>query len=154
TVLPAWAALMLVTTLIIAAAMIVTWRYDPTRIVSPLLQFATNSPADAVAVTQRQLSDTRWLGAGAGTYDALLPLYQNLGSSAVAKPPSTASLLAIELGWPMFAFVIAAAAWLIAALYRGALARGRDSCYPAAAVACAIVILAEAFCNTSLLNSC
>jgi hypothetical protein len=43
---------------------------------------------------------------------------------------------------------------LIVVLYRGALVRGRDSFYPAAAAACAIIILGQAFCDTSLLNSC
>jgi hypothetical protein len=53
----------------------------------------------------------------------------------------------------MFLVVMVAATWLIVLLCRGALARGRDSFYPAAAAACAIVILGEAFCDTSLLRS-
>jgi cell division protein FtsW (lipid II flippase) len=121
--------------------------------VSLLLQFATAAPADAISLTQRLLSDAGWLGAGAGTFPALLPIYQDLGSS-VTNAPSTASVFVIELGWPMFLFVIAIAAWLIVMLYRGALARGRDSFYPAAAAACAVTILGEAFCDTSLLHSC
>jgi hypothetical protein len=153
TALPGWAALMLTTTLLLAAAMIVAWRYDPVRSVSPLLQFATASSADAISLTQRLLSDTGWLGAGAGTYSTLLPIYQELGSS-VTNAPSTASVFAIELGWPIFFFIIAIAAWLIVLLYRGALARGRDSYYPAVAAACAVVLFGEAFCDTSLLNSC
>jgi len=153
TALPGWAALMLTTTLLLAAAMIVAWRYDPMRSVSPLLQFATASSADAISLTQRLLSDTRWLGTGAGTYSTLLPIYQEL-SSSVTNAPSTASALAIELGWPIFFFIIATTAWLIIMLYRGALARGRDSYYPAVAAACAVVLFGEAFCDTSLLNSC
>ena len=153
TALPSWAALMLTATMLLAAAMIVLWRYDPLRTVSPILQFAAASPADAVSLTQRLLSDTGWLGTGAGTYSTLLPLYQALGSP-VTKAPSTASAFAIELGWPIFLVIIATAAWLIVLLYRGALARGRDSFYPAAAASCAVIILGEAFCDTSLLNSC
>ncbi len=153
TALPGWAALMLTTTLLLAAAMIVAWRYDPMRAVSPLLQFATTSPADAISLTQRLLSDTGWLGTGAGTYSTLVPIYQELGSS-VTNAPSTASAFAIELGWPMFLFIIAMAAWLIVMLYRGALARGRDSFYPAAAAACTVMILGESFCDTSLVNCC
>jgi hypothetical protein len=148
-----WAALLLIATMLVAAAMIVFWRYDPTRALSPFLQFATASSPGAIAVTQRMLSDTSWLGAGAGTFSALLPLYQDLGSS-VTQPPSTISALAIELGWPMALFAIVTAIWLVAILYRGALARGRDSFYPAAAAAGAVTMLAEAFCDSSLLNSC
>jgi hypothetical protein len=53
----------------------------------------------------------------------------------------------------MAVFAIASTIWLIAILFRGALARGRDSFYPAAAMACTIIVLGEAFCNTGLLNS-
>jgi hypothetical protein len=148
-----WAALLLVATMLVAAAMIVLWRYDPTRALSPFLQFATASSPDAIAVTQRMLSDASWLGAGAGTFSALLPLYQDLGSS-VTQPPSTISALAIELGWPMALFAIASTTWLAVILYRGALNRGRDSFYSAAAAAGVVTILAEAFCDASLLNSC
>jgi len=151
--LPLWAALILVATMLVAAAMIAQWRYDPTRALSPFLQFAAASSPDAIAVTQRMLSDTSWLGAGAGTFAALQPLYRDLGSS-VTQPPSTMSALAIELGWPMALFAIATAIWLVVILYRGALTRGRDSFYPAAAAAGAVTMLAEAFCDSSLLNSC
>jgi hypothetical protein len=64
------------------------------------------------------------------------------------------SALAIELGWPMAVFAIATAIWLVVILYRGALTRGRDSFYPAAAAAGAVMVLSEAFCDASLLNSC
>jgi len=151
--LPLWAALILVATMLVAAAMIAQWRYDPTRALSPFLQFAAASSPDAIAVTQRMLSDTSWLGAGAGTFAALQPLYRDLGSS-VTQPPSTMSALAIELGWPMALFAIATAIWLVVILYRGALTRGRDSFYPAAAAAGTVTMLAKAFCDSSLLNSC
>jgi hypothetical protein len=148
-----WAALMLIATMLVAAGMIVLWRYNSTRALSPFLQFATASPPDAISAAQRMLSDTSWLGAGAGNFAALLPLYQDLGSS-VTQPPSTISALAIELGWPMALFAIALAIWLAVILYRGALNRGRDSFYPAAAAAGAVIMLGEAFCDASLLNSC
>ena len=64
------------------------------------------------------------------------------------------SALAIELGWPMALFASATAIWLVVILYRGALTRGRDSFYPAAAAAGTVTMLAEAFCDSSLLNSC
>jgi hypothetical protein len=148
-----WAALILLATILVAAAMIVLWRYDSTRALSPFLQFATASSPDALSATQRMLSDASWLGAGAGTFSALLPLYQDLGSS-ITQPPSTISVLAIELGWPMALFAIALAIWLAVVLYRSALNRGRDSFYPAAAAAGAVTVLGQAFCDSSLLNSC
>jgi hypothetical protein len=148
-----WATGMFLTTMIIAAAMIILWRYDSVRALSPFLQFATAASSDAISVAQRLLSDTGWLGTGAGTYAPLLPIYQELGSS-VTRAPSTASAFAIELGSPMALFTIAATIGLIVVLYRGALDRGRDSFYPAAAAACTIIILGQAFCDTSLLHSC
>ena len=151
--LASWATAILLATIIIAAAMIILWRYDTVRSLSPFLQFATAASPDAISIAQRLLSDTGWLGTGAATYAPLLPIYQELGSS-VTKAPSTASAFAIELGWPMALFGIAATIGLVVVLYRGALVRGRDSFYPAAAAACTIVILGQAFCDTSLLHSC
>jgi hypothetical protein len=147
-----WAMFALVGAMIVAAAMIVVWRYDPTRGLSPLFQFASASSVDALSMTQRMLYDSRWVGTGAGTFAAVLPIYQDLGSSMVL-PPSTISGFAVELGLPMTLFVIAFAAWLIVVLYRAALSRGRDSFYSAAAAAGVVILLAEAFCDASLLNA-
>jgi hypothetical protein len=151
--LASWVTGIFIATMIAAAAMIVVWRYDPLRMLSPFLQFAAAAPSDAISVAQRILSDTGWQGTGAATYAQLLPIYQELGSS-VTRAPSTTSAFAIELGWPMTLFTIAVTIGLIVVLFRGALARGRDSFYPAAAAACVVIVLCQAFCDTSLLHSC
>jgi hypothetical protein len=151
--LAGWATGIFISTMIIAAAMIILWRYDSARALSPLLQFATSASPDAISIAQRIMSDTGWLGIGTGAYEPLLPIYQELGNS-VTRAPSTASAFAIELGWPMALFIITAAIWLVLVLFRGAFFRGRDSFYSAAAAACTVVILGQAFCDTSLLHSC
>jgi hypothetical protein len=148
--LAGWAAGFLVATMIIAVAMIIVWRSGTSQPVSPLLQF-TSASSEAIAMTQRLLSDTRWLGTGAGTFAAALPLYQDLGSS-LSAPPSTVAGLAIELGQLMCLFAMAFAIWLAIILYRGALRRRRDSFYAAAAAAVVVVLLGQAFCDASLTN--
>jgi hypothetical protein len=151
--LAGWAAGIVIATMIAAAAMIVLWRFDSVHALSPFLQFATSASPDAISVARRTLADTGWMGIGAGTYAALLPVYQEL-SSSVTKAPSTVAAFAIELGWPMALFIIAVTCGLVVIFFRGALARGRDSFYPAAAGACAIIVLGQAFCDTSLLDTC
>ena len=150
--LGSWAALTLIGTMAIAAAMIILWRYDSSRSLSPFLHFASPSSEDAISITQRMFADSRWLGTGAGTFTAVLPIYQDLGSS-ITQPPSTISGYAIELGLPMSICIIAIAVWLIVILYRGALNRGRDSFYSAAAAAGVVIVLGEAFCDASLRNT-
>ena len=147
-----WAAGFFVATVIIAAGMIVLWRYGASQPVSPLLQFASAS-SEAISITQSLLFDTRWLGTGAGTYAAVLPLYQDLGSS-LSTPPSTIALLAIELGQPMCFLAMALTIWLAIILYQGALRRRRDSFYSAAAAAAIVALVGGAFCDASLTNSC
>ena len=151
--LESWALGIFIATMITAAAMIILWRYDSARMLSPFLQFASAASPESISVAQRILSDTGWLGTGAATYAPLLPIYQELGSS-VTNAPSTASAFAIELGWPMALFAIAVTIGVVIMLYRGALFRGRDSFYPAAAAACGVIMLGQAFCATSLLHSC
>ena len=151
--LESWALGIFIATMIAAAAMVIVWRYDSSRMLSPFLQFASAAAPNAISITQRILSDTSWPGTGAATFAPLLPIYQELGSS-VTSAPSTASAFAIELGWPMTLFTIAVTVGLFVTLYLGALARGRDSFYPAAAAASTIIILSQAFCDAGLLHSC
>lgn len=151
--LAGWVSGIFISAMITAAAMIVLWRYDFVGGLSPLLQFATSSSPDAVSVARRILSDTGWMGIGTGAYTLLLPVYEELGSS-VTRAPSTAAAFAIELGWPMALFAIVATIGLIVIFFRGALIRGRDSFYPAAAAACSVIVLGQAFCDISLLHSC
>jgi hypothetical protein len=147
-----WATGIFVAVFVTAAVMVILWRYDSVGTFSPYLQFATGASAEAISVARRLLSDTGALGAGAGTYGSLLPIYQEL-DSPITKAPSTASALVIELGWPIVLFVAALAVGTIVVLYRGALLRGRDSFYPAAAAACCFILLGQAFCDASLLNT-
>jgi hypothetical protein len=150
--LPAWSTALLLATLVVAAVMIVVWRFDTARALSPLLQFATTAPADSLAVAQRLLSDAGWMGAGAGTYAVLLSIYQEFGGMT-KQPPSTAAAFAVEFGIPMVAIAAAISVALIIKLYRGALSRGRDSFYAAAASSGAVILLGQAFCDASLLHS-
>jgi hypothetical protein len=149
--LAAWSTAVLLLTLGTAALMIVVWRFDTARALSPLTQFASAS-ADSLAAAQRLLSDAGWLGAGAGTYAVLLPIYREFGSTAM-QPPTTAAAFAVELGKMMVLVAAAIGAGLIVMLYRGALSRGRDSFYSATAASGAVILLGQAFCDASLLHS-
>jgi hypothetical protein len=149
--LATWATPTLLATLVTAALMIIVWRFDTTRAFSPLLQFATAASPSSLAVAQRLLSDTGWLGTGGGTYEVLLPIYRELGSMAT-QPPTTAAAFAVEFGMPMVLVAAAIGTGLIVMLYRGALSRGRDFFYAATAASGAVILLGQAFCDTSLLH--
>jgi hypothetical protein len=150
--LAAWTTIVLLATLGVAAAMIVTWRFDSNRTLSPLLQFATAAPASSLAVAQRLVSDTGWFGTGAGTYTVLLPIYREFGSAAT-QVPSTAASLVIELGLPVTLIAFAIGVGLVVMLCRGAVTRGRDSYYAAAAASGVVILLGQTFCDASLLHS-
>ena len=147
-----WLAGVFCATAVVAAAMIVAWRYDGTRPASMALQFATTTSADALIPVQRMISDASWAGNGGGTFAALLPIYRDAGLS-ISKAPTTAAAITIEWGGPALVVVIAMAIALTIVLLLGALARGRDSFFPAAAAACTVMLLGEAFCDASLLQS-
>lgn len=151
--LAGWATGIFAITLVAAAAMVVLWRYDSVRTLSPFLQFATSVAPDTIQIAQRMLSDTSWYGTGMGAFAQLLPIYQAFGSTTT-NAPSTAAAFAIGLGWPITILIIATAIGLAIVLFRGALIRGRDSSYPAAAAACTIILIGQAFCDSSLLYSC
>ena len=139
-------------TAVVAAAMIVAWRYDSARPVSMALQFATTTSSDALVPVQRMISDAGWAGSGGGTFAVLLPIYRE-GDLSISRAPTTAAALTIEWGRPALVIAIAMTIQLAIALLLGALARGRDSFFSAAAAACVVMMLGEAFCDASLLQS-
>lgn len=150
--LTSWTLAILLATLLAAATMIVVWRFDSDIPLSPLLRFSTSTPTNSLLVAQRLLSDTGWVGAGAGTYAALLPIYQDLGNATVQLPTTMADF-AVGLGLPMAIVSVGIGLWLIIRLYGGALARGRNWFYAAAAASGAVVLIGEAFCDASLLQA-
>ncbi|MGX5734888.1 hypothetical protein [Bosea thiooxidans] len=96
-------------------------------------------PAVAGAVqsqiaTERILADVPFAGAGAGAYEALLPIYSDIGSKASASP-TTAAVIVIEMGRAFFGGLIVAilcCAWL---LFGRALKRRQDYAFACAGAA-------------------
>jgi hypothetical protein len=115
------------------------------------LRFDTQASQSLIALTQRMISDTNWAGSGAGTFAAWIPIYRDTGTMIVAPvAPTTAAGLLIELGPFALWIIMIAALAVIAWLTHGALQRGRDSFFPAAGAACAVVLLIETFFDASL----
>jgi len=118
------------------------------------LRFDTTSSKPALELTQRIVNDTGWLGSGAGTFSALLPIYQETGQTIVAATaPTTAAGLLVELGRPALWIAVIATVAAVAWLLSGAFQRGRDSFFTAAGASCAVLLSIQAFVDASLLKS-
>lgn len=118
------------------------------------LRFDMTEAPPSLAAARRIIADTGLLGSGAGTFTALLPIYQDTPDSvALPSAPTTAAALVIELGRPALWIAVIAALAAIVWLIRGALQRGRDSFFPATGASAGVVLLVEAFCDASLLAS-
>lgn len=117
------------------------------------IRFASNSSQASNQVIQSMLIDTRWMGNGAGSFGALLPIYQTIDNS-IAGPyaPTAAATISIELGRPALYVILTIAIILLVQLLRGALKRGRDSFYPAAGASSIVLLTLEAFCDSALLE--
>ena len=117
--------------------------------VSGLVGFVNFAP-EAVALAERVFADASWLGNGVGTFGLTSRAYQELGATTLAVPPSTAVLIAIELGRLALVILAGFAAQLFFATFRGAVRRGRDSFFASAAAAGILVVLCESFLDLSL----
>jgi hypothetical protein len=97
------------------------------------------------------LADTRWFGAGAGTFSAVGRIYQSDASEALLVP-STATAIFADMGW--IGLVVAGAACVLALirLFFGSLQRGRDSFFPTAAAACLLFALVQSLTGPGLLR--
>lgn len=118
---------------------------------SLLLTFATSSAKSLTDISERVLDDAPLLGTGAGTFEAVAPIYREMDdppSGPVAS--TTAATWAIELGRPMLGLVGAATIVVIVMLLRASLQRGRDSFYAAMGGGCFVTLLLLSFVNAGL----
>jgi hypothetical protein len=121
---------------------------------SLMLGFATRAPEPMLALTQRILTETNWVGAGAGTFAAVLPIYRDideLGTGAI--PPTAVAAITVEMGWPFFGATLMAAIVFVIVLLRGAARRGRDSTYSVAGASCVVSTALLAFGNAGLFST-
>ena len=119
-----------------------------------MLRYASHAQGSLIAISERIVAETRWLGTGAGTFGALLPIYGDPSANPLdISAPTAVAQISVELGRPMLVAILIIAISLLVMLSRGALQRGRDAFYPAAGAGCMVVLMLEAFCDASLLNT-
>ncbi|WP_439364459.1 hypothetical protein ACNJYD_32735 [Bradyrhizobium sp. DASA03005] len=116
-----------------------------------LLRLVPEMGAETTAAFERMLADTRWFGAGAGTFAAVGRIYQS-DASAVLTTPSAAISVFAGMGWVGLAVMIAVSLLALVRLFFGALQRGRDSFFPASAAACVLFALVQSFAGPGLLH--
>ena len=115
---------------------------------SPTLALSTHGQTSSI---ERMLADAKWGGSGAGSFEALLPIYRDSEVDSL-EIPTAAATIAIEMGQPfLWACVIV---FLMGAsiLFRRALLRGRDHVYSSAGAACIIALLISLFANDGILG--
>jgi hypothetical protein len=118
-----------------------------------MLAFAAPSRLALTSASQHILDDTTWAGTGAGTFAAILPIYRDMNDPPTSIAPTAAAALSIELGRPMFWWIVVTIAGAGLVLLRASLQRGRDSFYPAAGAGCLIALLILAFVNAGILGT-
>jgi hypothetical protein len=119
-----------------------------------LLEFATRAPPQMIALTHSILADRNWVGTGAGTFAAVLPIYRNIDQLETGLvPPSAVAAIAIELGRPFLLASLIAAIVSVTAFLRSAVRRGRDAIFPMAGASCLVTATLFAFCNSALLST-
>jgi hypothetical protein len=133
----------------VAAAGFVVTSSAP-REMDATLMLATGSQA-SLAIADRMLFDVTWTGSGAGTFDALVPIYRTISAaSEVVTAPTAAASISIELGVPALWILTICALTAALLLFKGALRRGRDYFYPAAGAACVLAIVILSFGNAGI----
>ncbi|QAU48765.1 hypothetical protein [Bradyrhizobium guangzhouense] len=135
---------------LVGAAIVLTFLFEQSPGLA-LLRLAPDVGAETKAALERMLADTRWFGAGAGTFSAVARIYQSDASEALLAP-STATAIFADMGWIGLAVAGAACVLALTRLFFGALQRGRDSFFPTAAAACLLFALVQSLAGPGLLR--
>src|SRR5262249_17407304 len=110
--------------------------------------------ADLIATTERMLTDAPWVGTGAGTFGALLPIYRDVAARSLQPAaPTAAAAIALGLGWPVLWAAVLTLPFAVVTLVLGAFHRGRDSFYPAAGASALLLLLVLSFCDNGVLGT-
>ncbi len=135
---------------LIGAAIVLSFLFEKSS--GPiLLRLVADMGAETRAALERMLADTRWFGAGAGTFSAVGRIYQS-DSNAALTAPSAAIAIFAGIVWIGLAAVPVWGMMALMRLFFGALQRGRDSFFPTAAAACIAFALIEGFTGSGLLH--
>jgi hypothetical protein len=110
----------------------------------PTLALSTQSQ---IASLERMMSDVKWAGSGAGSFEALLPIYRGIDVQAPQEIPTAAAAIAIEMGRPFLWVGVVIVLIGALTLFRRALLRGRDYVYSGAGAGCIIALLILLFAN-------
>src|SRR5882672_1753886 len=113
----------------------------------PILASSTQGQISSI---ERMLSDAKWGGSGAGSLEALLPIYRDTADSL--EIPTAAAIIAIEMGRPFLWTCVIVALMGASTLFRRALLRGRDYVYSSAGAGCIIALLISLFANDGILG--
>jgi hypothetical protein len=113
----------------------------------PTLALSTQSQISSI---ERMLSDAKWGGSGAGSFEALLPIYRDTADSL--EIPTAAATISIEMGRPFLWTCVLVALIGASTLFRRALLRGRDYVYSSAGAGCVIALLILLFANDGILG--
>jgi len=123
------------------------------RLTTLTLPLAPQISVAPPSVAERILAASPWTGTGAGTFAALMPIYLDADEVVVEySPPNVATKIAVEAGRPAVWIVLLIAIAAAAALFRGALRRGRDSYYSAAGAGCIVTLVLLAFTDLGMLQ--
>jgi hypothetical protein len=115
-------------------------------------QLVTALSTQRQAATERMLPDVALAGSGAGAFEALLPIYRDVGDAVTHEDPTAAAVIMIEMG-PAFLWcsIIVAlfGAWT---LFNRSLSRGHDYIYAATGAGALIALPIMALVDGGILN--
>jgi hypothetical protein len=144
-----WTTATLCAAALVACGGVIALRFAANSPVSPLFRFAKIQSAEAVAATLRMMADANWTGGGVGTYQAFAAIYRDTDGAPGPAAINTITSIVLEWGRAGMLMVFLLLIQLVVVLFRGALARGRDSFYAASAAACLVIAFGEAYCDAS-----
>ncbi|SDH20203.1 hypothetical protein SAMN05216338_1006154 [Bradyrhizobium sp. Rc2d] len=135
---------------LIGATIVLTFLFEKSS--GPvLMRLVPNLGTETKAALERMLADTRWFGAGAGSFSAVAKIYQSEAGTTLTAPSAAIAVFA-DTGWIGLTAMMAVSLIALVRLFFGALQRGRDSFFPAATAACVLFALVQSFAGPGLLR--
>jgi hypothetical protein len=134
-----------------AVALIGFFAAIPTNGAADLTLVVSGQPQVSIATAERILSDAKWAGTGAGTFEVLVPIYRDIDATLDAAPTAAASI-AIEMGRPLLWLAVIVAVIGALSLLRQARMRSREYLCAGTGAACIVAVLVSSFANAGILG--